>query len=64
LRRSIDLHPHKHSRPEIGNAKRQDQKDWGGDRGFGRDCSIRICGEAPQEVRSTQEQALHFSISL
>jgi hypothetical protein len=36
LRRSIDLRPHEHSRPEIGNAKRQDQKDWGEDGGFDR----------------------------
>jgi hypothetical protein len=34
LRRSIDRHLHEHRRPEIGNAERQDQKEWGKDRGF------------------------------
>jgi hypothetical protein len=38
LRRSIDCHPHKHPLPEIGNAKRQGQKDWGKDGGFDRGC--------------------------
>ena len=31
LRRSIDRRSHKHSRPQIGDAECQDQKDWGED---------------------------------
>jgi hypothetical protein len=36
LRRSIGRHLHKHSRPDISNAKRQGQKDRGEDGGFDR----------------------------
>jgi hypothetical protein len=48
LRRSIGRHLHKHSRSEIGNAKRQSEKDWGEDGGFDRG-SCGCASEYPAE---------------
>jgi hypothetical protein len=36
LRRSVDLHPYKHSRAEVGNTKRHGQKNRGEDCGLDR----------------------------
>jgi hypothetical protein len=61
LRRSIGRHPHKHSRPKIGNAKRERQKDWEKDGRFDRDSGNGVSGETPQEAfargRASQETA-------
>jgi hypothetical protein len=70
LRRSIDRHLHKHSRPDIGNAKREDQKDWEEDGSFDRGSGNGVFGETPQgafasgrALEETAKCANHFLVN-